>query len=205
MINIINSWAQGIILAVIIATIIEVILPEGNNKKYVKTVIGIYILFVIIHPLISKISNVDVQSIIDNTTSQINEYEKDNVILETNSYIEETYKEKLESELNKNLKEKGYNVNSLNIDFETENEENYGQINSIIMQVSKINEDEKNNRETENTVNEVENIEINISNNNVNKNISAQQEDISTEEINSLKNYLSTTYMLNENEIHINE
>ena len=36
MVKFINSWAQGIILAVIIATIIEIILPEGNNKKYVK-------------------------------------------------------------------------------------------------------------------------------------------------------------------------
>ena len=34
MIKFINSWAQGIILAVIIATIIEIILPEGKNKKY---------------------------------------------------------------------------------------------------------------------------------------------------------------------------
>ena len=54
MIKFINSWAQGIILAVIIATIIEIILPEGKNKKYVKTVIGVYILFTIIYPLIKK-------------------------------------------------------------------------------------------------------------------------------------------------------
>ena len=36
MVKFINSWAQGIILGVIIATIIEMILPEGNNKKFVK-------------------------------------------------------------------------------------------------------------------------------------------------------------------------
>ncbi len=192
-------------MAVIIATIIEAILPEGNNKKYVKTIIGIYILFVMIHPLISKISNIDIQSIMDNTTRQMNEYAKNNVVLETNGYIEETYKEKINSELTKNLEEKGYNVNSLNIDFETENEENYGQINSIIMQVSKMHKDEKDERKAENTVNEVENIEINISNNDVHKDVNALQEDISDEEKKSLKNYLSTTYMLNEDKIYINE
>lgn len=45
MINWISNWAQGIIVAVIIGTIIEMVLPEGNCKKYVKVVIGIYIIF----------------------------------------------------------------------------------------------------------------------------------------------------------------
>ena len=37
----ISSWVQGIIVAVVIATIIEMILPEGNSKKYIKIVIGV--------------------------------------------------------------------------------------------------------------------------------------------------------------------
>ena len=47
MVNWISSWAQGIVIAVIISTIIEMILPNGNIKKYVKTVIGVYIVFAI--------------------------------------------------------------------------------------------------------------------------------------------------------------
>ena len=35
MISWFNSWAQGIILAVIIVTILEMIVPEGKNKKYI--------------------------------------------------------------------------------------------------------------------------------------------------------------------------
>lgn len=35
----ISSWAEQIVVAVIIATIIEMILPNGNNKKYIKAVI----------------------------------------------------------------------------------------------------------------------------------------------------------------------
>ena len=41
----ISDWVQGIIVAVIIVTIIEMILPNGNSKKYIKVVIGIYIIF----------------------------------------------------------------------------------------------------------------------------------------------------------------
>ena len=40
MIEFLSSWAQGIIVAVIIATLIEMILPNSSSKKYVKVVIG---------------------------------------------------------------------------------------------------------------------------------------------------------------------
>ena len=42
-----SSWAQGIVVAVIIGTIIEMILPEGNCKKYIKVVVrSIYSFFI---------------------------------------------------------------------------------------------------------------------------------------------------------------
>ena len=57
MVEWISGWAQGIIVAVIIATIIEMLLPEGSSKKYIKVVVGIYILFTIVSPVITKITN----------------------------------------------------------------------------------------------------------------------------------------------------
>ena len=54
MISFISSWTQGIIVSVIIASIIEMILPDGNCQKYVKVVIGVFILFSIVSPVISK-------------------------------------------------------------------------------------------------------------------------------------------------------
>ncbi len=56
MINNISSWAEQLIIAVIIATILEIILPKGNSKKYIKTIIGIYILYTIISPVLNFIS-----------------------------------------------------------------------------------------------------------------------------------------------------
>ena len=50
----ITSWVQGIIIAVIIGSIIEMLLPNGNSKKYIKVVIGVYIVFSIVSPIISK-------------------------------------------------------------------------------------------------------------------------------------------------------
>ena len=58
MINGISSWAEQVIIAVIIGTIIEMILPKGNTEKYIKTVIGIYILYTIISPVIVIMKNI---------------------------------------------------------------------------------------------------------------------------------------------------
>ena len=54
MLSFISSWAQQIIFAVIIGTILQMLLPEGKNKKYIKIVIGIYVLFAVISPVIGK-------------------------------------------------------------------------------------------------------------------------------------------------------
>lgn len=48
----IRQWCEGIIVAVIISIIIEMIVPEGKNKKYIKVIIGIYIMFVSLSPLL---------------------------------------------------------------------------------------------------------------------------------------------------------
>lgn len=208
MVGVINSWAQGIILAVIVASIIEIILPEGNNKKYVKTIIGIYILFVMIHPLISKISNknIDINSVIKTTTSKMEEYKSEDLTLETNTYIEETYKEKIREDIKQKTQEKGYDINSLNLDIEIKDEENYGQVNNIIMKISKIKEEEVENKNTENTINEIQSVEISISDNNSNnKEKEEQDKNISAEEIEIFKEYLASTYGTSKENIYINE
>ena len=57
MIEFFSTWAEQIVLAVIIATIIEMLLPNNKNKKYVQMIIGIYILFNIISPIVFMFSS----------------------------------------------------------------------------------------------------------------------------------------------------
>jgi len=208
MVSLINSWVQGIILAVIIASIIEIILPEGNNKKYIKTIIGIYILFVIIQPLINKISskNINVNSIMESTTREMNKYETKNIAIETSAYIEETYKQKLKEDIKQKSKEKGYDIKFLDLILEVENEENYGQVNSIIMQITRFEEKKQTeNDSTKNTVNTIQTVEVNISENNTrNKNNDEKNEEFSADEIDSFKEYLSNIYGTKKENIEIN-
>jgi len=199
MVKFINSWAQGIILGVIIGAIIEIILPEGNNKKFVKTVIGVYILFTIVHPLINAVSNksINLNSIINNTTKEMEKHTENIITIETNSYIEDTYRNNLKENIKQTIKEKGYEVEEVNLYIETANKERYGQINAIVMKVTKFDEKQENNE-----VNNIEKIDISISNK-IHK--SEENNQIPEDEINNLKQYLYNTYSVEMERIHINE
>ena len=200
MIKFINSWAQGIILAVIIATIIEIILPEGKNKKYVKTVIGVYILFTIIYPLINKFTKTNINTLIENTTKQMSTYQENNSLkIDTDKYIESTYKKKIEEDIRKRANEKKLNITSLNVYIETEDENRYGMLNSLVIKVEKNEASKKNNN-----VNQIK--EVNISKDvQSNEIIENKDKTVTEKEINEFKEYINTTYYLEKEKIHINE
>lgn len=200
MIKFINSWAQGIILAVIIATIIEIILPEGKNKKYVKTVIGVYILFTIIYPLINKFTKTNINTLIENTTKQMSTYQENNSLkIDTDKYIESTYKKKIEEDIRKRANEKNLNITLLNVYIETEDENRYGMLNSLVMKVEKNETSKKNN-----DVNQIKGINIskNVQNNEI---IENKDKTVTEKEINEFKEYINATYYLEKEKIHINE
>lgn len=201
MIKFINSWAQGIILAVIIATIIEIILPEGKNKKYVKTVIGIYILFTIIYPLINKFTKTNINTLLENTTKQMSTYQESNLLkIDTDKYIESTYKKKIEEDIKKRANEKNLNITSLNVYIETEDENRYGMLNSLIMKMEKCKVNEKRN----NTVNQIKEVKISKNAQN-NETIENKDKTVTEKEIDEFKEYINTTYYLEKEKIHINE
>ena len=59
-----RSWATGIVIAVIIATIIEMILPNSTSKKYIKIIIGIFIVYTVISPVIGSFKGEDLNNYI---------------------------------------------------------------------------------------------------------------------------------------------
>lgn len=222
LINSFNLWAQQIIVSIIIVAIIEIILPEGNNKKYVKVILGIYIMFSIIYPIVNGISNkkIDLHSMINSNNLQIENmenYETDKATIETNSYIESTYKENLKKEITNKINKEGYEVIDIKIYIETQNQDMYGRINSIVLDVCKnneVNENENNDIQNENTINKVEEVKINISYNqknnegsilNDNELNNSNKNELNSNEINDLKELLYNSYSIEKERIHINE
>jgi len=203
MVSIINSWAQGIVVAIIIATIIEFIIPEGNNKKYIKTIIGVYILFMMLYPL-KKFNKINVNSIIEDTSNKMNEYETEKLTLETNQYIEEIYTNKIIEDVKEKIIAKGYNVNLLQLKIENKNQESYGKVKSMNIQISKKEEMEENQDTTSNIIKNIENVEINLSNEPL-ENKENDNKEIEEPKIEELKTYLNNEYGTLKENIHINE
>ena len=194
MINAMSSWAKSIILAVIVSTIIQMILPEGNNKKYIKTVIGLYILFTIISPIISKISG-------GNSTIDVSKYENYFNVESTTTAsanvidknLDNTYTSSIKADIKNRMKQKGYKVNSIDANIELKNEESYGTINSLKINLER---EESNNNSNIQAVNK---IEIKISNN-TNE---AKQNNLTSMEKQEIKNYLSETYSIKKENIEV--
>ena len=135
LINWITSWAEGIIIAVIVGTIIEMIIPNGNSKKYIKIIVGIYILNAIISPIILKFTGQSIEvnsSEVESFFKTSSNYQSVTNTLEdtNNGSIVRIYRNKLEEDIKSKIKEKGYEVTKLIVDLELQNkdEKQYGKI-----------------------------------------------------------------------------
>lgn len=198
----VTSWIQGIIIAVIVATIIEMVLPNGNSKKYIKVVIGVYIIFTIVSPIISKITKneFNVNSIMDvskyqdeTSTYKVNTNEINN---NNNSNIKDIYVSNLKNDMKTKVEGRGYIVKSINIS--VEDDEEYT-IKSVELNINKKDEEE-NKSNKGNEVNEIK-IEVKIENNTVEETKSGNATDVQVKEI---KEYLSSTYEIDKEKIKIN-
>ena len=181
-----NSWTRGIIIAVILATIIEMIIPEGKNKKYIKTIIGMFILFSIISPVISKFSNESIsfnENLFDNYNNTYQSYNS----IDQNREIIEVYKNNLAKEITVVLNEMGFDVTKIELNISSM-ESNFGDINTIKLEIEKKKE--------LGNVESVNKIEVNIGEN--------KERIENSENVEQVKEYLSETYRIDKQKILIN-
>ena len=194
----ISSWASQIIIAVMIATIIEMIVPKGNNKKYIKIVIGIYILFTILSPVITNAFQGDFNNNIKKYEDYLKNSKEYTTLSEeftksTDISMENTYTLALSDDIKTKLKQKGYNTEKINLDIDLESEETYGCINKIEISITK-NNDEKEKDGNTISVNKIE-----IGEKKKNK----KQTDLSQEEKSEIVQFLNEEYGVNPNNITI--
>ena len=210
------------------------ILPEGKSKKYIKVVIGIYVLFTIVSPIITKISGkeIEVSDIID-LDEYIEEAEnasqtQNKMELQNEDNILEIYVSGIKEDMKAKIEAKGYAVN--NIDINVLNDGSYA-IQEVILELENItsNKPEQENEEIsektkpeENTniknteelvenIEEVNKINISISTDDANKNNTDSENKaeenksvLSIMQKQELKEYISSVYEINESNITIN-
>lgn len=204
--NFLNSWLQGIIISVIVATIIEMILPNGNTKKYVKVVLGIYVVFNIITPIINEFtnSNFELSSIIniEEYTKKMDTYEvsSNNIEKSNEENIKQIYISNLKNDITAKLEEKEYSVKK--VDIEIENNETY-KIKNVELSLSKKEAKEEQETKNEVVISEIEKVEIQVGEK---KKDDAKEEksDLTESEKKEIKKYLSSVYEIKEKQITIN-
>lgn len=216
MVSFISSWAQQIIFVVIIGTILQMLLPDGKNKKYIKIIIGVYVLFAIISPVVGKNIDLNLDEFnlsLDNTTTSLDETNQDEI---TNLYTAN-----LKQDVISKLSNKGYGCENV----ELQTNENYEVEKITITGIYELKEEENSDNKEESTNdnesegsknNDINNLQSNIAKVNsvvINEVQIGEKENsikeqvvkgIPTSEEKNLKEYLSETYNVKEKNITIN-
>lgn len=213
MVSFISSWAQQIIFAVILGTILQMLLPEGKNKKYIKIVIGVYVLFAVISPVIGK--NIDLNLDEFNLSANSAESSLDET---SQNQINDLYTTNLKQDIILKLKNKGYGCE--NVDLKTN--ENYEVLEISVTGIYELKDDndkdseKSNSNQNDKTNNDnSQSAKSNIANVNsvvINEVQIGEKENsikdqvvkgIPTSEEKDLKEYLSETYNVKEKNISI--
>lgn len=164
MIESLSTWAKNITLAVVIVSLIEMLLPNNKTKKYVKVVMGIYILWNIISPIVSKDITFDFDNIINGTSTQTTSTTTQSVDQTSmDKRLKEICEEELEKDIRNKIEEKGYIVNSCDVDIEVsmnQGTQEISDIKKIALNVEKSEKQQIENNQEENNETSIENIMV---------------------------------------------
>lgn len=152
MIEFISSWAKSLGVTIVLVSIFEMLLPNNKTKKYIRMVLGIFVIFTIISPFIKNkdklnLNNIDFENYVSIETANVDQ-------TGMNDRIKELYEEELEKDITKKVEEQGYKVKTCKVVAtiaEGENDET--EISEIKLTIEKnINEEEKETKNLENKI-----------------------------------------------------
>lgn len=219
MVNFLSSWVKNLSLAIIVVSILEMLLPNNKTKKYVKMVMGLYILFSIISPFIKNSDKLNFENI--DVSSYINE-ELETSKVEVNQEsmdkrLKEIYAEELENDITKKLKEKGYTIEYCKVDANISQKDNDSGIKKITLKLDKkesikTDESSKNNENTTQTIEnkivseiqKIQKVEVNVGNNTKENSTENKNSKITETDIESVKEFLISEYGVSKSCLKIN-
>ena len=157
-----TNWAKAIVMAVIIVSVLEMLLPNNKTKKYVKMVMGIFILYNIISPFIKdkNLLRFEESNLQTYSSTEVNTIEVDQESMDRR--IEELYIKEIEKDITKKVEKQGYSVISCRVKAKISKDENTTGITKIKLRVEKReieNKEEDDNGEKEKEEKQKEEIE----------------------------------------------
>ena len=208
MIDYFSEWTQNLTLAIVIVSLFEMLLPNNKTKKYIKVVMGLYILFNIISPFVKNDFSIQLENIVENSKSQTTSTEAvDQTSMDTRP--KQICKEELEKDIKQKIEGQGYIVESCKVDIKIEEQTEIEKITLKVKKENKTNEEKENNKEEQEKQNdiqqklvkEVQKIKkVQIGETKKNSN----EQNLSTQDISNIKNFLIKEYEVNEKCLKIN-
>ena len=140
MIDYFSEWAQNVTLAIVIVSLFEMLLPNNKTKKYIKVVMGLYILFNIISPIIKNkeklvFSEIDLDKYIT-TSTKVEQSSMD-------ARLEKIYLDELENNIKSKFKNAGIEIIKCTIDAELDTTKKNAGIHSIDVKVKNVDDEKK--------------------------------------------------------------
>ena len=215
MVNFLSSWVKTFGLTVVIISILEMLLPNNKTKKYIRMVMGIYIIFTMISPFISNKEILSTFSSIDNIENiDLNEYSKNQTSMDKR--LEELYQDELQKDIIKKLNEKGYEVKNCKVKVSISDKEEETQITKIKIDANKLEKSDENITNDSNETEKIENrivaeiqkikpVDASISKEKKQEDNSKNDtEDLNKTDIQNIKKFLIEEYEVNEKCLEIN-
>lgn len=122
MINFLSSWVKNLCLALIVVSILEMLLPNNKTKKYVKVVMGLYIMFSIIAPFGENRDELkfDVENLYSQYSVETSESVNQNSM---DKRLDEIYEQRLKDDVTQKLEEEGYTVDECSVNAHVSSED----------------------------------------------------------------------------------
>ncbi|WP_442594812.1 stage III sporulation protein AF [Neobacillus sp. D3-1R] len=179
-----TEWVTNIILFVLLATVIDMLLPNSSFQKYTKIVMGLLLIAIILTPVLKLISK-DFESALssipifessgEKNMENLIEMKKKEIQASQHAYILETMAVQLKKDTEEELMEQ-YGLEIANIDLMVDEKSNHtfpDNLQKVIVQL-KPAEDEAN------VVEVVKTVEINTTNPPPSKRLTTQSEEITS-------------------------
>ncbi|MBQ9314615.1 MAG: stage III sporulation protein AF [Clostridia bacterium] len=115
MVEKISNFTMTMICTIMMIVIIKMIIPEGKHKKYILFVCSMITTLVMIEPLLSFL-NLDINEVLAKNEVKYEEYQIDESLYQ--NAIKDSYEKSLIQDVINRLKENGYNVSDLKVEYD---------------------------------------------------------------------------------------
>ena len=196
MMNSIMSYVYTLVFFAIFIAILEMILPKGNNRKYVMLASGLLLTYITISPIISILSGIsETKNTFSSNIKEVSaEYGNSLTDINQEQYVLNLFEKGVENDIKKTVEECGFAIENVKVEYIINEQKEITDITSISFSVL----DRVDKHQNQGNVQKVS-VDVSINGNrDSNKKI-----DLTSEEKDSIKKCLSEAYKLSQSDIVI--